>query len=159
MNRLLPSATVVLLLCSTPVLAQLSQSGIEESLTCQCGCGLTVHTCNHLQCNSAIPIKEDIARSLAAGQSGEEILRRYARTFGEKILSSPTRTGFNLLAWIIPYLVLLFGAMGVGMLLRHQMASRGSQDEPMAGAPGDPPSEADSDMRRQLEDELRAGDR
>src|SRR6185436_12806758 len=38
-----------------------TQQEIEESLTCQCGCGLTVHSCNHLQCPSGEPIKKEIA--------------------------------------------------------------------------------------------------
>src|SRR5262249_58086172 len=29
------------------VLAAPTQQEVEESLTCQCGCGLTVHSCNH----------------------------------------------------------------------------------------------------------------
>ena len=28
-----------------------TQGQVESSLTCQCGCGLTVHSCNHLSCS------------------------------------------------------------------------------------------------------------
>ena len=51
-----------------------TQSEIEESLTCQCGCGLTVHSCNHVQCPSGIPLKEEIAAQLAAGKTRAEVL-------------------------------------------------------------------------------------
>ena len=39
---------------------------LEESLTCQCGCGLTVHSCNHLQCPSALPLRQEIREQMAA---------------------------------------------------------------------------------------------
>jgi len=81
-----------------------TQTEIEESLTCQCGCGLTVHSCNHLQCPSAIPLKAEIAEHLAAGQARPEILAGFASTYGEKILSAPTTTGFNVVAWVMPFL-------------------------------------------------------
>jgi hypothetical protein len=56
-----------------------TQSEIEEALTCQCGCGLTVHSCNHLQCPSGEPIKDDIRRRLGLGESRETILAATTR--------------------------------------------------------------------------------
>ena len=62
------------LVAATPSAAAAStRKAAEESLTYQCGCGLTVHTCNHLQCSFAVPVREDIAKSLAAGQTTEEL--------------------------------------------------------------------------------------
>src|SRR5262249_28265433 len=81
----------------------MSQHDIEEGLTCQCGCGLTVASCNHLECGFAVPVRKDIAESLARGETGEQILDRYKKEYGEKVLSSPIPQGFNLLAWIGPY--------------------------------------------------------
>ena len=101
------------LLVATPAAAS-TRKAAEESLTCQCGCGLTVHTCNHLQCSFAVPVREDIAKSLAAGQSTEEILDRYVVEYGEKVLSAPTTSGFNILAWWGPYIAL---GLGCGALL------------------------------------------
>ena len=55
-----------------------TQSEIEEALTCQCGCGLTVHSCNHVQCPSGIPLKEEIAAQLAAGKTRAEVLTYFS---------------------------------------------------------------------------------
>jgi c-type cytochrome biogenesis protein CcmF len=45
-----------LLLAAAPRPAEpATQQEVEEALTCQCGCGLTVHSCNHLQCPSGEP--------------------------------------------------------------------------------------------------------
>ena len=84
-----------------------TQSEIEEALTCQCGCGLTVHACNHLQCPSGIPLKAEIAEQLALGKARPEVLTYFAGKYGEKILSAPTTTGFNLVAWVMPFAVVL----------------------------------------------------
>jgi cytochrome c-type biogenesis protein CcmH len=96
-----------------------SPKAVEERLTCQCGCGLTVHTCNHLQCSFGVPVKKDVADSLAAGQTGEQILARYVAKYGEKILSSPTAQGFNLLAWYGPYIALVVGGLVLVVMLRR----------------------------------------
>ena len=92
----------VALATAVPMLAQgpPTQRELEESLTCQCGCGLTVHSCNHIQCSSGEPIKKEIAERLARGESGDEIVTAFRARYGEKVLSSPTFRGFNWLAWI-----------------------------------------------------------
>jgi cytochrome c-type biogenesis protein CcmH len=132
----------------------MTQSDIEERLTCQCGCGLTVHSCNHLQCGFGEPVKRDIANSLAAGQTGKEILARYVAEYGEKILSSPTHSGFNLLAWYGPYVAVALGALAILFVIRRWSADgsggRGG-GAPAAGGPA--MSEEDrSRLQRELED-------
>jgi cytochrome c-type biogenesis protein CcmH len=92
---------------------------IEESLTCQCGCGLTVHTCNHLQCSFAVPVKRDVAESLANGQTADQILARYVAKYGEKILSAPIPEGFNLAAYIAPYVAVAAGFTLIVVALRR----------------------------------------
>jgi cytochrome c-type biogenesis protein CcmH len=92
---------------------------IEEALVCQCGCGLTVHACNHLNCPSGIPIKEEVVRRLAAGETKDEILAHFAERYGEKVLSAPTLRGFNLVAWIAPAVFVLLGGGVVAFVARR----------------------------------------
>lgn len=89
---------------------------VEEALTCQCSCGLTVHSCNHLQCSFAVPRKQEIATAIAEGKGKEEILTAYMTQYGEKVLSAPTATGFNLAAWITPFLALILGGVVVSLI-------------------------------------------
>lgn len=124
-------------LAARPALAAsaVSFQEIEESLTCQCGCGLTVHSCNHLQCPSAIPLREEIRAQLAHGGDRRAILAYFAEKYGEKILSSPTTRGFNLTAWVTPFLAMaLGGALVTLTLVRWRRAAR-----PLP-APSAPPS-------------------
>jgi cytochrome c-type biogenesis protein CcmH len=99
---------------------------IEESLTCQCGCGLTVHSCNHLQCPSALPLRAEIREEMATGKNKEAILAHFEEKYGEKILSAPTTEGFNLLAWTTPFVLLGIGGMFVVITAKHWAKRRAS---------------------------------
>lgn len=108
---------LLIVLPTLPARASLSTTQeVEEALTCQCSCGLTVHSCNHLQCSFAVPRKQEIATAIAEGKGKEEILTAYMTQFGEKVLSAPTTTGFNLAAWITPFLALILGGVVVSLI-------------------------------------------
>ena len=147
MTRIVALALLLVTAALTPAFA--GQREVEERLACQCGCGLTVHTCNHLQCSFAVPVRQDIAKSLAAGQPEDEIVARYVAEYGEKVLSSPTHEGFNLLAWWGPYVALVGGAAALAFAIRR---FRGKPEPVLAGpAPGDAQS---ASLRAELEKEL-----
>jgi cytochrome c-type biogenesis protein CcmH len=106
---------------------KVSFQALEESLTCQCGCGLTVHSCNHLQCPSAIPLRQEIRAQMSLGLDQEGVLGHFEQTYGEKILSSPTTRGFNLAAWVMPFFMVAAGSLFVMFtLLRWRRAPRAS---------------------------------
>ena len=126
---------------------------IEESLTCQCGCGLTVHSCNHLQCGSALPLRQEIREQMAKGLSKGEILAYFQQKYGEKILSSPTTTGFNLAAWVTPFALLLLGTAFVAVTLRS-WRRRGPRP-PASDASAAPSTGPRSALERELDRELR----
>ncbi len=104
------------LLCSTVVMAVPTTQEVEEALSCQCGCGLTVHSCNHLQCGFAVPAKQTIAELVSQGKGKEEITAAFVARYGEKVLSAPTISGFNLAAWITPFLAILVGGGLIGLV-------------------------------------------
>jgi cytochrome c-type biogenesis protein CcmH len=94
----------------------LTTQEVEEALTCQCSCGLTVHSCNHLQCGFAVPAKQEIAQQLSQGKGREEIIGSFVSQYGEKVLSAPTTSGFNLAAWIMPFLAVVVGGALVALV-------------------------------------------
>jgi cytochrome c-type biogenesis protein CcmH len=137
----------VLLVGANPV----SFQDIEESLTCQCGCGLTVHSCNHLQCGSAIPLREEIHAQIDAGKSKEQILAYFSDKYGEKIFSAPTTAGFNILAWTLPFVLIAVGGLFLGVTLmrwvgRHPAAA----PAPSSPAPGQAASPYDKILEKEL---------
>lgn len=125
---------------------------IEESLTCQCGCGLTVHSCNHVNCPSAVPLREEIRAQMALGHDTPEILGYFVKKYGEKILSSPTTRGLNLLAWVAPF-ALLGLAGGIVALVVVRWTRKGQAPPPPPPAAGGP-----SPYRDLLERELKQYD-
>jgi cytochrome c-type biogenesis protein CcmH/NrfF len=141
---------LVALLLALPARAA-TQQEVEESLTCQCGCGLTVHACNHLQCPSGEPMKKEIAERLARGEDVDTILAAFRTRYGEKVLSAPTFRGFNWLAWVTPFAAILAGALGVSLVIRRWVRAP-------ATAPPAPPPVAE-ELRRRLARELEDMDR
>ena len=131
-----------------------TQSAVENQLTCQCGCGLTVHSCNHLQCSFAIPVREDIAASLAKDEAGEAIVARYAKEYGEKVLSAPVREGFNLLAWYGPYIALFGAGFIVVMVIRRWTPERIAAADSESGRRDTTKDELSGSDRDRLRDEL-----
>ena len=128
-----------------------SQTDVEESLTCQCGCGLTVHACNHLQCPSRGPLQNEISQQLALGKTKPEVLSYFAGKYGEKILAAPTTTGFNLIAWIMPFAVVFLAAVLIVVLTR-----RWRRPAPVVGP--STPADDDPELRARLDAELRGFD-
>ena len=128
---------------------------VGEGLTCQCGCGLTVANCNHPSCGFAIPTRGEIAAMIQKGMRRAQILAEFRHKYGEKVLSAPTTEGFNLLAWVIPYV-----AVGAGMVLvliavarwrRREDEGAGAAKAP-AAVSGD---QFDAGLRQRLERDLR----
>jgi cytochrome c-type biogenesis protein CcmH len=128
-----------------------SQTELEESLACQCGCGLTVHSCNHLQCGFAIPRKNEIAQFLDEGKGQEEILASFVSSYGEKVLSAPTKTGFNLVAWITPFVVVFAGAVLIGMMSMRWTKRESQGDTPEPHVPAVPDEYRDR-LKKELAD-------
>ena len=106
-----------------PAAERTPQQAIEEGLMCYCGCSaLTVRACT---CGTAASIRQEIATRLASGESQEEVLAAFVARHGDQILSAPTREGFNLLAWIMPFAVILVAATALIVFIRRS-AARGT---------------------------------
>ena len=60
-----------------------------------------------------------LAYGLAAGESPEAIKAYFVERYGEWILLAPKREGFNLLVWVLPFLGMGGGVLGLVAVLRH----------------------------------------
>jgi cytochrome c-type biogenesis protein CcmH len=141
--------------------AATSRQEIAESLTCQCGCGLTVANCNHPNCSFSVPTRERIDTMLAHGMGRAEIIAYFRKQYGEKILSAPTTQGFNLLAWTMPFAALLVGGgLVVLMMGRWRGGPPAIPQSPAGSGSGNSDNSRKSDasasaLRERLERELR----
>ena len=117
-NRLLTLAVSLLLviaLASTAMAAP-DTKPIESQLSCQCGCTRAVVTCD---CATAGQFRIDIAKMLGEGKTAKQVLQFYVDKYGEVVLAAPTKSGFNLTAWITPFAAVLAGGALLYFLLRR----------------------------------------
>ena len=77
-------------------------------------------TCKTTLDQSSAPIanriRAFISARIVAGDTKSEIKRKLVAQFGPAILAEPSKKGFNLLAWVLPFLGLGLGAVALGWL-------------------------------------------
>jgi len=111
-------------------------------------------TCHTTLDQSSAPIAERmrqfIRARIAAGDRKSEIKRKLVAQFGEQVLASPPKKGFNLLAWVLPPAGAVAGAAVLGVLAwRWSKRRAGEEGEAEEAGPLDPA------LERRLDDELR----
>lgn len=122
---LLLNAGLMTLLLGSPD-ADLKQ--IQESLICTCECNMTVAACEgSMNCVTAKKLTEEGEFLISNHLTEAQILDVFVMRYGEAILASPTKSGFNLIAWVLPYLVLGTIGFGVTQLLRRWAQSPGER--------------------------------
>jgi len=101
------------------------------------------------QSNSAIALrmKAFIKQRIAAGDSESQIKSKLVAQFGEAVLASPLRKGFNLLAWWLPIAGIAAGAAALGFGAWRWSNGR---EPPVAGGEGP----LEPELERRLDEEL-----
>jgi len=100
---------IVILVLLIPVFlwSAVTVEEVEKNLMCTCGCTMPLYTCVH---QTAEDMRSEIQRMIDQGMSKDQIIASYVSRYGEKILSAPTKKGFNLVAWVTPFLALFIVA-------------------------------------------------
>ncbi len=93
-------------------------------------------------------IRQFITARIAAGDTKSQIKAKLVAQFGPAILAEPSKHGFNLLAWVLPFLALGLGAAVLAWLVWRWSRRRESVVVAAGGAPVDP------ELERRLDDEL-----
>ena len=81
---------------------------LDQQLMCPVCPGETLH---QSQVTLAKQMKQIIRDRLAAGESEETIVDYFVSVYGESILASPPKRGIWLIAWVIPFIALIFGTI------------------------------------------------
>ena len=103
---------------------------ITQELACTCGCNMVVSACEGaMECSAAGGIKAQVMEKLNQGQSKAEIIGYFVNLYGEKILSAPTKRGFNLTAWILPFFALVSGGGILYLTLKRWHSMGGEHGE------------------------------
>lgn len=145
-------AALVLLLAGSPGQAATPEQikEVARDMVCLCGnCNReSLATC--ICSDFAVPERQAIGRRLDQGQTKEQIVAAYIDGFGEMILAAPPARGFNVLAWVTPFVLLAGGVVLVRVVLVNWR--RGSAGKAPAGS-ADGPTAAEA-SRQRLQREL-----
>jgi cytochrome c-type biogenesis protein CcmH len=96
--------------------ARFSQVG--HKLMCVCGCNQILVECNHVGCPYSDRMRNELAASLGRGDSDDLTLQAFVQKYGPTVLLAPPAVGFNRVAWVVPYLVLVMGLASAVMVVR-----------------------------------------
>ena len=157
-NRKGKVITILFLLVTSSVLwlspaLSVTVGEITQELACTCGCNMVVSACEGaMECSAADRIRAQVLEKLNLGQSKEEIIGYFVNRFGEKILSAPTKRGFNLIAWILPFFAIVSGGGVLYFTLKKWYSIGGERRE---GRNSLEPEEVEEKYLERFEQELK----
>jgi cytochrome c-type biogenesis protein CcmH len=108
-----------------------------DRLVCQCGCNEQLSVCAMQNCSSATPMRAEIRERLQKGDTVDRIVDSFVARYGKKVLSAPTTRGFDLSAWIMPFVILCLGLVVV-VWVAVRMARPAAEAAEPEPAPVDP---------------------
>ena len=145
MRRVALVAVAAALALAATAAAAPNPADLEAELVCP--------TCDTTLDQSNAPVaqrmKQIIRQHIAAGWTEAEIKADLVDQFGPGVLAEPPKSGFDLLAWLLPLGLLVAGALGVGGLAWGWSRRRDGRD-----GEDEPPSRLDPELERRLDAEL-----
>ncbi len=91
---------------------------LGHQLMCMCGCGQILLECNHVGCTYSERMRNELTAGLERGDSDSLVLQSFVQKYGNTVLAAPTTTGFNRVAWIMPFAVFAAALALTVMLVR-----------------------------------------
>lgn len=92
---------------------------LGHELVCMCGDNNILLECNHVGCSTATEMTAELKAQLASGASDKEILTWFANKYGPTVLAAPIRGGFDDVAWVVPYALLVLATIGTAILIYY----------------------------------------
>lgn len=106
--------------------------------------GKTLSNCSS---GAAEQLRHDIRDRLAAGEPPEMIIASLVEEFGESVLAAPPNEGVGRLAWLTPFVAIVFGLVVIVTFVRRYYRPAPPRDA--APAP-------DAGLRARVEEELKS---
>jgi cytochrome c-type biogenesis protein CcmH len=91
---------------------------LGHRMMCTCGCGQILLECNHVGCQSSDKMREQLQAALDKGDSDDLILESFQQKYGPTVIAAPSDTGFDRMAWIMPFLILIVGLTFIVYVVR-----------------------------------------
>ena len=93
---------------------------LGHRMMCTCGCGQVLLECNHVGCQSSEKMRNQLLAALDKGGNNNDdlILQGFVQEYGPTVIAAPTTTGFNRVAWVMPFVALALGIAFVVYVVR-----------------------------------------
>ncbi|MBT3924092.1 MAG: hypothetical protein HOF21_16110 [Nitrospina sp.] len=123
---------------------------LENALMCKCDdkCGKVLLNCT---CSTSDKTRAKFSKMLESGLTVDQIIKMQVDEYGETILSAPTKFGFNLTAWMTPFVALVAGGFGVRKILLAWVGKKSGSD---TTEPAEDEPEISKKYSKRLKDEL-----
>ena len=108
MVRILLVAAIALVTLGADVNRQRFER-LGHEMMCTCGCNQILLECNHVGCPASEGMRKELTATMDLGGNDDAVLETFVTKYGPTVLAAPTTTGFNRVAWIAPFAVLLTG--------------------------------------------------
>jgi cytochrome c-type biogenesis protein CcmH len=123
-SRLVVLLAAVILWAATPIASGQTAKPVNEDVVHEVAAQLRCVVCQNLSVadspsEMASQMRGIIRERLAAGENPAEVQRYFVERYGEWILLSPPRHGFNLLVWLLPLGAVLAGLAAAALLIRR----------------------------------------
>jgi cytochrome c-type biogenesis protein CcmH len=96
---------------------------LGHRLMCACGCRQILLECNHVGCSYSDRMRGELIAAVDRGDSDDLTLQAFVQKYGPTVLAAPSKSGFNWVAWVAPYVALGLGLLWVGYMA-HVWRSR-----------------------------------
>ena len=90
---------------------------VGMKLKCMCrGCEMSAAGCSHPggafsgMCDTAKGMLKEVDQHITKGETDEQIMQAFVQEYGTQVYTEPPKTGFSLVAWVMPSVYLFVGA-------------------------------------------------
>src|SRR5205085_5391598 len=80
---------------------------LGHRMMCVCGCNQILLECNHVGCAYSDRMRAELIAAVDRGDNDDLTLQGFVQKYGTTVMAAPTKAGFNRVAWIMPYLILV----------------------------------------------------
>ncbi len=115
-TTILLSATILLTTAAADPTPRFEKLGHE--IMCSCSCNELLLECNHVGCPNSSGMRQELMAGIDRGDSDKTIFAAFVEKYGPTSLAAPTGEGFNIVAWVMPFAVLILGIGGTALLIR-----------------------------------------
>ena len=103
---------------------------LGHKLMCVCSCNQILLECNHVGCSRSTEMRAELAETVDRGGNDDLMLQVFVQKYGPTVIAAPTTTGFNIVAWIMPFVVLF---IGIGLVVYIVRTWKNRPPPPNAG--------------------------